>query len=143
MKTWKIIIAGIALLGIIMALIVYFFIYNKPHRDYEKAKPEFELKDEELYTDFVTNEATASDKYNGKILLLTGEVAFVEQVDEMVIVAFVFDEGLFGEEGVRCTMLESQHSRALELNTGQSVHIKGLCTGFTGSDVVLEHCSIV
>jgi hypothetical protein len=143
MKTWKILLSGIVLLGIIVALLVYFFIYNKPHRDYERASPDFELKAEELYFAFVNDENLAGEQYNGKILLLTGEAAMVEQIDEMIIVSFVFEEGIFGDEGVRCTMLQSQHSDALKLKEGQSVRVKGLCTGFTGSDVVLEHCSIV
>lgn len=143
MKTWKIILAGTVLLGILTALLVYFFIYNKPHMDYERAEPDFELKAEELYFAFVNDENISSEQYNGKVLLLTGEIARVELIDEMVIVSFVFDEGIFGDEGVRCTMLQSQHTKTLQLKVGQSVRIKGLCTGFTGSDVVLEYCSIV
>ncbi len=141
MKKWQLVLLSFVLAGIALAVVLYLLVYNKPHTDYEKAKPEWVISAEALYFSFVDDEMAANDKYTGKVVLIEGQVAQVEQVDDLVIVSFVFEEGFFGGEGVRCTMLEGHHARALELLTGETVTIKGLCVGFTGSDVILEHCS--
>ena len=127
--------------GVLALLLVYLFLYNKPHRDFERARPDLQMSAESLYRAFTEDERTAESELIGKVLEITGEVYAVEETNDMVIVAFVFEEGFFGGEGVRCTMLENHHQKALQLNPGQEVVIKGYCTGFTGSDVILEHCS--
>ena len=142
MKKWHIVLIAMFLAGIAAAA-VYFLVYSKPHPDYEKAKPEFVISAEALYFSFVRDEVAANSKFTGKVIAIDGQVAAVEQVDELVIVSFVFEEGFFGGEGVRCTMLEGHHASALDLAPGENVSIKGLCTGFTGSDVILEHCSFL
>ncbi len=141
MKKWQLILLALVLTGIAAAAAVYFLVYNKPHPDYEKAAPEHVVSAEALYLSFVDDETAANNKFTGKVVAIDGQVAEVEQLDDLVIVSFVFEEGFFGGEGVRCTMLEGHHSRALDLLPGDDVAIKGLCTGFTGSDVILEHCS--
>ncbi|MDR4988881.1 MAG: hypothetical protein RG741_08610 [Bacteroidales bacterium] len=141
MKKWHIVLPALAMTGIVAAAALYFLVYNKPHPDYEKAKPDYVLSAEAFYRSFVDDEMAANSKFTGSIVVIDGQLAEVEQLDDLVIVTFVFDEGFFGGEGVRCTMLERHHATALELVPGQQVTIKGLCTGFTGSDVILEHCS--
>lgn len=127
--------------GVLALLLVYLFLYNKPHRDFERARPDLQMSAESLYRAFTEDERTAESELIGKVLEITGEVYAVEETNDMVIVAFVFEEGFFGGEGVRCTMLENHHQKALQLNPGEEVVIKGYCTGFTGSDVIMEHCS--
>ncbi|TVQ92044.1 MAG: hypothetical protein EA393_04135 [Bacteroidetes bacterium] len=141
MKTWLKWLAAVAVLGLVAAVLVYWFVYNKPHRDYEKASPEFELTAEELYLAFIDNRNEAESKYNGRVLQITGQISDIEEIEDMVIVVFSFSEGLFGDEGVRCTMLENHSEKALSLQPGDEVLIKGFCTGFSGSDVILEFCS--
>lgn len=142
MKTWKIVLLAVIALGIIAALLVYFLVYNKAHKDYTTMEPDMELPAEQLYRDFVDDEQLAHERYNGMVLQIQGELAEVEQVDDMVILSFVFEEGMFGGEGVRCTMHASYQEEALSLDAGNFVTVKGFCTGFTGNDVILEHSSI-
>jgi hypothetical protein len=142
MKLWvKIFIAG-AIVFIIAFVVVYVFIYNKPHADYEKAKPDFVLTAGELYNAFIENRAEAEAQYNGKVVLINGEFSTSEQSEDMVILSFSFSDGLFGDEGVRCTMLENHQEEAMLLKPGNQVTVKGLCTGFTGHDVIMEFCSL-
>ncbi len=141
MKKWHIVLLVLVLTGIAATAALYILVYNKPHPDYEKAKPEWVTSAEALYFSFIDDEMAANEKYTGKVVVLDGQVAQVEQVEDLVIVLFIFEEGFFGGEGVRCTMLEGHHARALELLPGDNAKIKGLCTGFTGSDVILEHGS--
>jgi hypothetical protein len=142
MKLWiKIFISG-AILTVLALVYVYVFIYNKPHQDYEKAKPDFIITAEELFYSFVDNQAEAESKFNGKVLLLTGTVSSVEQTQDMTIVNFSFTEGIFGNEGIRCTMLDNHAEKANQLLFGTQISVKGLCTGFSGSDVIMEFCSL-
>ncbi len=141
MKTWLKFLIAVAFVFLAAGVIVYIFVYNKPHKDYERASPDFELTAEELYLAFISDRAEAESLYNGKVLQLTGQVDDVEKIDDMVIVVFAFSEGFFGLEGVRCTMLENHHEKALSLQSGDSVIIKGFCAGFSDSDVIMEHCS--
>jgi hypothetical protein len=56
---------------------------------------------------------------------------------------FIFDEGMFGEEGVRCTMLDSQNEKMDKDHAGTEVRVKGYVTGYNDTDVILEKCSII
>ena len=51
MKTWIKILIGLIVIGILAALYVWFFVYNKPHRDYEKADPDHIIVAEELFVE--------------------------------------------------------------------------------------------
>jgi hypothetical protein len=66
-----------------------------------------------------------------------------ETSDELVILVFAFGDGMFGPEGVRCTMLPEFNEKAKSLNEGDFIKLKGLCTGYTGVDVIMDKCSIV
>ncbi len=141
MKTWIKFLIAAALVFLTAGVFVYIFVYNKPHKDYEKASPDFELTAEELYQAFIADRSEAESLYNGKVLQITGQVDEVEKIDDLVIVMFAFSEGFFGKEGIRSTMLENHHEEALNLQPGDDVLIKGFCAGFSDSDVILEHCS--
>lgn len=129
--------------AVIVVGIFYFLVYNKPHTDYIRAKVDMEIGAADLYHAFTDNEQAAEAAYIGKILKIDGSVGYIEEHATMLIVGFVFQEGLFGAQGIRCIMLENQYEQATALQPGKHVRIKGLCTGFTGHDVVLEHCSFV
>ena len=133
-------IAGVlAIIGILAAAYVWFFVYNKPHKDYEKARPEAMLTAFDCFTSFTNN----GNSLAGQVLQLQGIPSYVEEQDSLVIVVFAFSEGMFGDEGIRCTMLPDHRQPALALDLTRKVDIKGLCTGYNGTDVILEHCSIV
>ena len=130
-------IAGIlAIVGVLAAAYIWFFVYNKPHRDYEKAKADYELAASECYRQYVNNSIEASD-YNGKILQVYGKPSNVEDNDSLVVVTFVFDEGMFGDEGIRCTMLPKYNARALALSFSEGITIKGFCSGYNDIDVIM------
>jgi hypothetical protein len=133
-------IAGVlAVLGVLALAYIWFFVYNKPHLDYAKATPELIVSAKECFQSFTGGNTEAT----GKIIQLTGTPSYVEEQDSLVIVVFVFNEGMFGDEGIRCTMLPQFHQAALNMKLTRPVEIKGLCTGYNGTDVILEHCSFV
>lgn len=139
----KLIFRSLMALGIIIILaIAYFFIfvYFKPHVDYLKTEHEIEVSGQQLYNDFVSDHMQAARKYSGKVLLVNGIIDDLELVDDMQIAVMIFDDGFFGPEGVRFSLLEGQ---AAKIVPGTNMYLKGFCTGYTGSDVIIEHASVV
>ena len=136
-------IGGIlAVVGILAGAYIWFFVYNKPHRDYEKATADYVVTAGECYQKYAGGNPVECE-YTGKVLEISGKPSLVEQSDSLVVLAFVFNEGMFGDEGIRCTMLPNYNNTALALNIDLGVTVKGFCSGYNGTDVILEQCSIV
>jgi len=143
MKTWIKIILGLFVVGIIAAVLVYFFVYNKPHPNYERMPAAYTVTAADLYKSYTTNKTSVGAKYNGKVIALSGRLSKVEVTDSLTTCVFVFNKGMFGDEGVRCTMLPDNSDLAKKLQPDGEVSLKGYCTGFNDTDVILEKCSIV
>jgi hypothetical protein len=144
MKRRNIIITGSSA-AIIVAVIYLFihFVINKPHPDFEKIKPDFSLDAGTFYYEFKTNQANANKLYNGMVIEITGKIARVESVDTLTIAVFVFNKGVFGDEGIRCTMLKKFSEATKKLKPDGIIRVKGYCTGYNESDVIMEQCSLV
>lgn len=142
-KTFLKIALGLLVTGIISAALVYQFVINKPHRDFEKAKPSFIVSASDLFESFRADRTLAESKYNGQVVLLSGKLDMIEASDNLVTGVFVFDEGMFGDEGVLCTMLPEHAPIMKSLPIGSEVSLKGFLTGYNETDVILEHCSFV
>ncbi len=143
MATWLKIVFSLFITGIIAAVLVYVFIYNKPHPDYEKLDAAYTLAAADLYNAFTLNKTVSGNTYNGKVIALTGKLSKVEATDSIMVCVFVFNKGMFGDEGVRCTMLPKYREQARKLQPGSDVKLKGYCTGFNDTDLILEKCSII
>nr|NQU94359.1 hypothetical protein [Bacteroidota bacterium] len=142
-QTWKKIIIGLVLIGIVAAIFVYQFIYNKPHPDYEKADAEYSLAASELFFNCREDGNASVEKYTGKVLEVSGILQNIEVIDTLVVAVFVFDEGMFGSEGVRVTMLPKYHKAIKQHPILQKITLKGFCAGYNDTDVILEKGSIV
>lgn len=142
MKKWIKILVIMGVAGIIAAGLGYKFIYNKPHKDYEKAKAEFSITGESLFNDYRSDRASAEQKYNGKVLEVSGILNKIDRPDSLTIAVFVYEEGMFGDEGLRLTMLPN-HSDKIKPYLSKNIKIKGYCTGYNDTDIILEKCSIV
>lgn len=142
MKKWVIyifILMSVTAIGVYVA----YRLYNKPHPDYAGAEAEFRLSVMDLYQAFIKDGDAAGRQYNGKVIAVNGPVTRVEEADTLVIVVFALTSGDFGEEGVRCTMLPTLAEDARKLKPDGEIVLKGVCNGFTGSDVILEKCMII
>lgn len=143
MKTWTKILIGLVVVGIIAIFLVYKFVYNKKHPDYEKIVAAYSVTAQDLYQSYTTSKDAASAKFNGKVIDITGNLSKIETADSLVIAVFVFKQGDFGDEGVRCTMLQKFNNDAGKLQPDGEVKLKGYCTGYNETDVILEKCSII
>lgn len=142
MKTWVKITLILVALGFIGAGLGYKFVYNKPHINYEKASTDFSLAGSELFSQFKGSTQQASEKYTGKVLEISGKLNSVETPDSLTIAVFTLDEGMFGDEGIRCVMLPN-HAEKISQFIGMDIKLKGYCTGYNETDVIMEKCSII
>ena len=143
MRTWIKITLSLLVLGFITGIVVAYFLYNKPHPNYEKMDAAYTIAAADLYKDCTANKNQAGTKYNGKVVAVTGKLSKVEVKDSLTTCDFVFEQGMFGDQGVRCTMLPDNSDLAKKLQPDGEVRLKGYCTGFNETDVILEKCSII
>lgn len=142
MNKWVKIIAVLVILGILGGLSGYLFIYNKPHVNYEKSKVDYSISADDIFAEYTNHRHEAENKYNGKVLQVSGMVSSIDITDSQIIIAFVLSDGLFGDEGIRFSMLPKYNDKASALDPGTMVSIKGYCTGYNDTDIILEKCSI-
>jgi hypothetical protein len=143
MKTWHKLVLVLILILVAGGYGVYRFVINKPHPDIENMKADYSVDAATFYKEFKTSKDNALKLYNGKVIELAGKLNRVETVDTLTIAVFIFNQGLFGDEGIRCTMLRKYAKDTQKLKPDGIVRIKGYCTGATDSDVILEKCSLI
>ena len=131
------------LLSLTAGVYVWFFVYNKPHRNIENTTPEYTETARSLYTHYHGGHNSNHKNMDGTVVEFTGIPSKIEKNDSLVVLVFSFNRGLFGDEGIRCTMLPNYNQLISHYNFSQSLTIKGFCAGYNDTDVVLEQCSIV
>ena len=144
MKKSVIIIIVVAL--VFIAAAVYFYVYNKPHRDVVGEEAAMTVTATELYNAFVNNPEEANKTYLNKVIQVSGIVSDMTILnDNDVKLVLSGGDAMFG---VACTF-DDEHARSAQnLDKGSKTSIKGLCTGYSGDDimpgdVVLVKCTIV
>jgi hypothetical protein len=121
-------------IGMVAALVAGYYLWNKPHRDMQRADADFKLEASTLFAEFEADEAKANKQYLDKVIEVTGKVAEVSVEQTTVILSA--ETGLFG---VRCEWDAVGKTPFPKFEVGESVTLKGTCSGFLG-DVVLSRC---
>ncbi len=121
----------------------FMFVCSESHPNYEKMKPEYELTASALFEAYRSDQALAESLYNGKMIAVEGTLSDLIQNETSTIAYFLLDEGMFGDEGVRISMLEGQNNALKSLEPGSMLSIKGFVTGYNQTDVVLMHGSLI
>ena len=143
MKKWFKILLVAFIIGIAGLAYIWFFVYNKSHQNIEKTTPDFVISSTECYNHYVDGNNSEIKNYTGKVLQIEGIPTKIESDDSLVVVVFVFNEGMFGDEGIRCTLLNSHLEKTKNLDLSKPLIIKGYCSGYNDTDVILEQCSVV
>lgn len=140
MKRKTLVLLIIPVSAILTFSAIFYYIYNQPHTNYAKARPDYRLESPaQLYQEFLENEATASARYNGKMIEFIGTPDTFEELDGKTIAVFNVEDGDFGPQGVRCTFI----AQIPEANKQGKIRLKGFLTGFNDIDVILENCSLI
>jgi hypothetical protein len=126
--------------GIIMLMIAAMGIYKvtKPHQNVSGQQAVATLTASSLYEDFAKTEKMANKKWVGKVLEISGTISAIEETVSYYAVSLRATP----EGGVNCSIMKKDLDRDIKLNKGDSITIKGKCTGLL-MDVNMVDCIII
>lgn len=137
----KKIIIALLIVGALAGGYVYFFMLNKAHPDYEHLQADLSIQADELFN--ACRDENRSAEFTGKIIELSGAPTELEINDSLHTLVYIFDDGMFGAEGIRATFLPNYSTDLEKLPLNQTLKIKAFCTGYNGTDVILEKASLI
>lgn len=106
------------------------YMFYKPHRDVTTEKG-IEVTAQQIFTEYNTDEDAANGKYLNKAIQVTGQVQEVKKNQTGKTVVYLkTDDPIFG---VNCSFKEEPGN----VQPGNTITFKGICTGYT-SDVVIN-----
>jgi len=144
-KRKKIITIGlvaVVLIAFVGFLFIKLYIFKKPDASVASKKPDVEITARDLVNSFETNEKSANTKFLAKIILVQGVVNNVaETKSDTASEITVYLKDKEETSGVMCSFNKSVLTKD-QLKPGDSVKIKGICSGYL-MDVVLNKCAIV
>jgi hypothetical protein len=127
-------------IGLIGAVLVYIFYYNKPHRDIQREAADFELSADEIVSEFMIDEVAAHQKFNDKVILISGKInQIIDRRDDFSIILIEGSGGL-----INCEINESYDDLMNKVEVGGVANIKGLYIGYNDllNEIQLKQCSI-
>ncbi len=135
--------AAIVLIGVVSY--VWFFVYNKPHRDIEFAEPDFDMQAEQLISLFQENDSAAHRKLDDKVVRFHGTLSSKESADTTVTLIFDTGEDFI----ITAQMLPKYKAEAESFSAGSEIVLKGLYNGMIPGDadfglpaaIVFNKCS--
>ena len=136
MKGKKIVISVLVL--VIALAVVGYKIYNKPHVDVASEKADITITATNLFADYSNDEEKANSTYLDKIVEVKGVIGKIVKEEEKVIINLNTGDD-FGS--VLCHLSDSSTVKVKDIKEGESIKVKGICTGFL-MDVVLVKCEI-
>jgi hypothetical protein len=132
----KIIFFGIGILLLCLAGWGIYKVY-KPHSNVAGEEAAAELSARNLYNEFQSAENTANKKWVGKVIEVSGTISSVSDAGNYLSVNLEAT----ADGGVNCSILKKDLNPDDKFNKGDSVTIKGKCTGFL-MDVNLVDCVV-
>ena len=140
--------------GLIAALLIVFYLFNKPHRNVQEAEIDFKSSATELVAEFLSNYQASNQKYlddegNSKLMAVTGKVRSITRDMNNQWVVLLKGEG--DKAGVSCTFSTDTNASAEKLSVGQTVTVKGVIRSGAGydsdlelyEDVIMEKCDVL
>lgn len=114
------------------------YLWNKPHRTAEDEKPFATITANDLFIEFSSDEKMAWEKYQDKIIQISGVVEEVKTDASGNTDIVLTTDDILGK--VVCTLKQGANADGVEI--GMTVDLKGICNGFL-SDVLLNQGVIV
>jgi hypothetical protein len=134
----KFIIAGFLCAAIAVGIYAYKE-YNRKPANLQTLKADVSILATQLVNDFTTNEEAANAKYLGKVLLVNGRLIEVQNQNDTLLTLFIGDTTQTSK--VSCLMDKVHINNSKKYKQGDSVSIKGICTGYL-MDVELNRCVV-
>lgn len=139
MQGKKLILLIVFFLIVIVGLTSFLYYYNKPHVNVKKSEAAFVLNAENLIKEYLDDETKTDAKYSEHVIQVKGKVFAVSTLKGNSVITLK-DEN--SESSIICHMLPDENMKALKLEKGQEVDIKGICTGYL-LDVIIVRCTLV
>jgi tRNA_anti-like len=122
---------SLALLVIAAAIVVY--IFTEKFADTADRKPHFTVDAMDFIREFQVNDSVANKKYTEKIVAINGIISEIGSADTTANVQFT--DTLTGDYIIFA--FQDQHVQdAKKLHAGQSVSVKGSCSGGNYSEIL-------
>jgi len=131
----KLIILAGALLCLIAAGTGY-YLYNKPRTSAAESHTDKHISAQQLYEEFSSNEQQANSNYVNKVVEVKGTVTDIQKTGASISVLLAGQ----GNGGVNCSIAPGEEAQLPKI--GESVLIKGLCTGML-MDVSIVDATII
>jgi hypothetical protein len=114
-------------------------IYDKPHINVAGKMPDNSLLSQNLVDEFENNETQANAKYLEKIIKVSGEISELDISKETRIIVL---KSKNSTSSVMCYLTAEENKKWATLKRGDTISVKGICTGYL-LDVVLINCVLV
>lgn len=125
--------------GVLIGLATGFYLWNKPHKNMQRATADLTLTAAELMTAFNADETAANTKYLDKVVAVTGKVLEATTNGEATVVSLDAADDL---GSISCELDRFSKQNRTTFSPGEEVTLKGICSGKT-IDVVLVQCVLV
>lgn len=109
----------------------------RPHQNVENERASATMTASSLYNEFLNSETGANQKWVGKVVKISGRISSLSESGNYISINLSASK----EGGVDCSVLKKDMPTATLLNKGDSITIKGRCTGFL-MDVNLVDCIV-
>lgn len=136
LKVILIIVASIA----VLLLAGYLYIRFMPEKSMSKQAANFTMSSTVLVNEYNLNPEASDKKYIDRVIQVTGVISEIS-TDQNKATVFILRENS-SATGVLCTLDKSSAKKAAKFKVGNSVTIKGSCTGML-FEVVLNKCIII
>lgn len=143
MKTKKKIVITLLVVVAVLALSLlggYLYIMHMPEKSMSKQAPDFSMSATRLAEEFETDPAAANSKFIDRVIEVTGVISEIS-TDQNNSIVFVLRENET-PTGVLCTLNEKSAEKTERYKVGDTVVLRGICTGML-FEVVLNRCVIV
>ena len=119
-------------LFVILSVIVVYFVWNKPHKDYSAIKPNITINSSNFINQFKNNSTIATEKYLNQIILVNGKVT------EILTKSIILNNGIV------CT-LDSSSTNLEFVQINDTISLKGRFVGFDDlfEEIRLDHCFVM
>lgn len=127
------------LIGVVVIISIGFGVvmYYEPVKSIKKHKSAYQITSENLVNEYESDEALANEKYQNKIVEVSGIVDNINKVEEEITIRLNANNIM---SSVLCEM-EPEYDIS-SINKGDRIIIKGVCTGYL-LDIVLVQSVIV
>lgn len=128
-------------IGILIAVAVALYMFNKPARDVQATQTDFSYQASEIVNEYLSDAKKANNKYldengNSKVLEITGTVAEISEDfnnNKVIVLKEAKDQA-----GVSATFTPETNANASKVKVGDKVTIKGVIQSGASYDTDLE-----